>query len=73
MDSRGQVFCLGESECLRQPEQMELYPEGKIFSGFFSKCLKCTWSFENSEKKDDAHSLFSSEIIDCTKRGYLNA
>ena len=73
MDSRGHVFCLAKSECLRQPDQMELSPEGKIFSWFFSKCLKCTWIFESFKKKDEAHRLFSSEIIDCQKRGYLNA
>ena len=56
MDSRRHVFCLAKSECLRQPDQMELSPEGKIFSWFFSKCLKCTWNFENFEKKDEAHS-----------------
>ena len=69
MDSRGHVLRVGKSECLRQLDQKEPSLEGEIFSWIFSKYLKCILSFENFEKKDDAHILFSSEIIDCKKRG----
>ena len=37
MDSRGQVFCLGKSECLRQPDQMEL----SKYSWFPSEIIDC--------------------------------
>ena len=43
-----------------------------MFSGFFSKLPKSTLNFEVFEKKQEPHSLFIAEIIDCKKLGYLN-
>ena len=73
MDSRWQVFSLGKSECLTQPIWIQLYPKLEIISQFFSKFLKPTSHFEDFEQKDEPHSWFFPEIIDCKKRGYLNA
>ena len=52
---------------------MQLYPNQKIFSQFFSPFPEFTSNFEYFEKKDEPGRLFVSEIIDYKKRCYLNA
>ena len=52
---------------------MQLSPNQKIFSQFFSPFPESTWNLEYFQKKDEFQNLFVSEIIDCRKRGYLNA
>ena len=73
MDTRWQVFSLGKSECLSKSIQMKFSRKPKIFSHFFSPFLISTSSFQHFEKKDESHSWFVSEIIDCKERGYLNS
>ena len=73
MDSRWQVFSLGKSDCLTQPVQMQLYQKIKISYQFLAKFLKATSNFEHFEKKGEPHRWFISEVIDCKKRGYINA
>ena len=72
MDPGWQVFSLGKSERLTQPIQMQLYWKLKIFPELFSKFLKFTWNFKHFEEKDEPHSWFISEVVDCKKRLYLN-
>ena len=57
---------------LQQQFQTQLSHKQKIFSGFFIAFLKCAWSLEHFQKKDEYPSLIISEIIDTEKRGYLN-
>ena len=57
---------------LRQQFQTPLSEKQKIFSGFFIAFLKCAWSLEHFQKKDEYSSLIISEIIDAERRGYLN-
>ena len=45
------LFSLGNSEYFTQPIQMQLYPELKIFSDFFSKFLKFASKFESFEER----------------------
>ena len=52
---------------------MQLYQKLEIFPEVFSKFLKFSWIFEHFEEKDEPHSSFISEVVDCKKRGYLNA
>ena len=78
MDSWWQVFSVGKSECLTQPNQMQLYQKlefliFEIFAQFFSTVLKFTSNFEHFEKNVESHSWFISEVIDSKTRGYLNA
>ena len=42
------------------------------FSGFFIAFLKCAWTLEHFQEKDEYSSLIISEIIDAERRGYLN-
>ena len=71
--SRKDIFCLGKSNCFTQPIQMHLSLKLKIFSQFFSAFPKPIWNFGHFETKDEPHSWCFSEMIDCKKRGYLNA
>ena len=57
---------------LQQQFQTPLYQKQKTFSGFFIAFLKCAWTLEHFQKKDEYPSLIISEIIDAKKRGYLN-
>ena len=57
---------------LPQQFQTPASQKQKIFSGFFSEFLKCTWNLEHFQKKDEFSSLIISEIIDAERRGYLN-
>ena len=68
-----QVSSIGKSECLTQAIAMQLYPKFESISTFFSKYLKSTSNFQDFEKRDEPHSWFFDQIIDCKKRGYLNA
>ena len=44
---------------------MQLKKKQKTFSNFFAPILKYTSKFEHFEKKDDAHILCISKIMDC--------
>ena len=55
-----------------QEFQTPLSQKQKTFSGFFIAFLKCAWNLEHLQKKDEYPSLFTSEIIDAERRGYLN-
>ena len=55
-----------------QQFQTPLSQKQKIFSGFFIAFLKCAWSLEHFQKKDEYSSLIISEIIDAERRSYLN-
>ena len=52
---------------------MQLSPNQKIFSKFFTALPESIENLPNFQIKDDPQRLFVSEIIDCKKRGYLNA
>ena len=58
-DDKYSVF---NRENLTQPIQILLYQKDRTFSQFFSSFLKSTFNFEHSQKKDDHHSRFISEI-----------
>ena len=51
---------------------MQVSGKQKTFSQFFSGFLKSSLNFEHSQKKDDSHSWFISEITDSKKDGYIN-
>ena len=57
---------------LPQQFQTPLSQKQKTFSGFFIAFLKCAWSLEHFQKKDEYPSLITSEIIYAERRGYLN-
>ena len=44
-----------------------------MFCQNFSRLLKSASNFEHFEKKDEPNSWCIYGIIDCKKRGYLNA
>ena len=44
----------------------------KTCSGFFIVFLKSALYFEHIEKKDQSHSLSTTEIINCKPGSYLN-
>ena len=52
--------------------QTPLSQKQNTFSGFFIAFLKCAWSLENFQKKDEYPSVIISEIIDAERRGYKN-
>ena len=52
---------------------MQLSANLKIFAQFFSPFPQSAKTFEYFEKKEEPQRWFVSEIIDCKKRGYLNA
>ena len=52
-----------------QPIHMQLSQKLKTFSRFFKVFWKSRLSFEYFQKKDDAHSLFISEVTACQIRG----
>ena len=57
---------------LRQQFQTPFSQKQKTFSGFFIAFLKCAWTLDHFQKKDEYPSLIISEIIDAETRGYLN-
>ena len=62
------------SDMQNLPQQFEtpLSHKWKTFSGFFIAFLKCAWSLELFQTKDEYPGLITSEIIDGERRGYLN-
>ena len=52
---------------------MQFSPKHKKFPQLSSTYQASTSKFEHFEKKDEALSWFISKIVDCKKRGYLNA
>ena len=52
--------------------QTPLSQKQKTFFAFFLAFLKCAWSLEHFQKKDEYPSLIISDIIDAETRGYLN-
>ena len=44
----------------------------KTFWGFFIPFMKCAWTLEHFEKKDEYLSLIISETMDCERGGYWN-
>ena len=61
-------YSLGNRDNLQQPLEMQLSPKQEIFSPifffFFLAFLKSPLNFEDFPKKEEAHSLFISEITD---------
>ena len=55
-----------------QELQTALSQKGKTFFGFFIAFLKCEWSLEHSEKKEEYPSLIITEIILSEKDVYLS-
>ena len=55
-----------------QQFQTPLSKKQKTLSGFFIAFMKCAWSLEHSQKKDEYSSQVIPEIIDAERRGYLN-
>ena len=53
---------------LMQPIHMQLSEKLKTFFGFFNVFSKSRLSFEDFQKKDDAHTLFISEATASEKR-----
>ena len=53
--------------------QMLLSQKKSIFYQLLSVFPEYTQNLEYFEKKDEPLKLFVSQIIDCKKRGYLNA
>ena len=49
------------------PIQTEFSLKARIFPNFFVPFVESTSNFEHSEKKDDCHSYFISEITDCER------
>ena len=52
---------------------MQLHSNQKIIFKFFSAFPESTQNLEYFATKHESGGLFVSEIIDCKKRGYLNA
>ena len=56
---------LPNTDNLMQPIHMQLSQKLKTFSEFFPEFSKSRLNFEHFQKKDDAHSLFISEVTAC--------
>ena len=52
-----------------QPIHNQLSQKLKTFSRLFPAFSKSRLNFEHFQKKDEAHSLFISEVTACEKRG----
>ena len=52
---------------------MQLSPNQKLFSAFFSAFPWSTYNLEYFPKKDEPQKVFIFDIIDCKMWGYLNA
>ena len=59
-------------QSLPQQFQTPLSQKQNTFSELFIAFLKCAWSLEHFQKRDEYPSLIFSEIIDANKRDYLN-
>ena len=57
---------------LQQQFQTPLPQKQNTISGFFVAFLKCAWSLEHFQKKDEYPSLIISEVIDAERRRYLH-
>ena len=55
-----------------QKLQTPLSQKGMAFFGFFIEFLKCAWSLEHSEKKEEYPSLTITEIIASERDVYLS-
>ena len=55
-----------------QQLQTPLSQKGKTFFGFFIAFLKCAWSLEHFEKKEDYPSVIITEIISSERDVYLS-
>ena len=62
-------YSLLNRDNLTQPIRTPLSQNNKAFSEFFLAFSKCTLNFEHFQKKDDARSLFISEITHSEERG----
>ena len=58
INTRWQAFCLSKPECLSQPIQMQISPNHKIFSEFFSAFSQSTLNFGILWKK-----WWASEVV----------
>ena len=56
---------------LQQQIHTPLSPKIKTFSEFFIAFVKCAWTLEHFQKKDEYPSVIISEIIEAERRGYL--
>ena len=56
-------------ENLELPIQMQLSGEWKTFPQFSAPFLESTSNFKPFERKDDGHSSYISELIDCQNLG----
>ena len=63
---------LSNTENLRQPIQMKLSKNLKIFTQFSTRFLNSIYYFESFEEKDESYSLYLSEIRDCEICAYVN-
>ena len=70
IDTRWQVFSLSRSECFTQPIEMQLSPNQKIFSEFFSAFPESALKFRILWEKDNPQRLFVSEIKERKNTGY---
>ena len=57
-------YPLVRTDNLTIPIQMHLRKKGNTFCQFFTAFLKCSWNFENFNKKDHAHRLCNFIIRD---------
>ena len=55
-----------------QQLQTLLSQKGQTFWGFFIAFLKCAWSLEHSDKKEEFPSLIITEIIASERDVYLS-
>ena len=62
-------YSLLNRDNLTQPIRTQLFQKQKPFYQFFLVFLKSTLIFEHLQKKDELHSLFTSEITHSEKRG----
>ena len=52
---------------------MQLSPNVEKFSQLFSAFSESALNLEYFQKKDEPPTLIVSEVIECKRRGYLNA
>ena len=55
-----------------QQLQTPLSQKGKIFWSLLFAFLKCAWSLEHSQKKQEYHSLIITEIIGSERDNYFS-
>ena len=69
----GDKYSLLNCHKLTQPIQLQLSKKRISFSEFLFAFFKFRSNSKKLEKKDDPHTLCSSEFIECERRGYANA